>query len=151
MVWKFLVSLENGLPTLFCPSTINAHFFVAKMIWAHFFVAKTIYAHFFVAKTIYALRPESFCALKVAIRKVQTFWASAEVAPLAETLSYRIWYMWYYVAEAVGDTGVITLPRLPSTSSYCFTYHQPTLCRARHLTFVPCDKVFFGFIAPKHA
>ena len=32
---------------------------------------------FFVAKTIYALRPESFCALKVAIRKVQTFWASA--------------------------------------------------------------------------
>ena len=36
-----------------------------------------IWAHFFVAKTIYALRPESFCALKVAIRKVQTFWASA--------------------------------------------------------------------------
>ena len=32
---------------------------------------------FFVAKTISALRPESFCALKVAIRKVQTFWASA--------------------------------------------------------------------------
>ena len=25
---------------------------------------------------IYALRPESFCALKVAIGKVQTFWAS---------------------------------------------------------------------------
>ena len=49
-------------------------FFVAKMIWGHFFIAKTIYAHFFVAKTIYTLRPESFCALKVAIRKVQTFW-----------------------------------------------------------------------------
>ena len=39
-------------------------------------VAKTIYAFFFVAKTIYTLRRENFCALKVAIRKVQTFWAS---------------------------------------------------------------------------
>ena len=58
-------------------------FFVAKMIYGFllqkqctfFLVAKTIYA-FFVAKTIFALRPESFCALKVAIRKDQTFWAS---------------------------------------------------------------------------
>ena len=32
---------------------------------------------FFVAKTINALRPESFCVLKVAIRKVQTFGTSA--------------------------------------------------------------------------
>ena len=32
--------------------------------------------HFFCRETIYALRPESFCPLKVAIRKVQTFWAS---------------------------------------------------------------------------
>ena len=53
------------------------------MILAHFFVAKTIYAHSFVTKTIYALfchktiRLESFCALNFAIRKVQTFWASA--------------------------------------------------------------------------
>ena len=31
----------------------------------------------FVAKTINALRPESFCVLKVAIRKVQTFGTSA--------------------------------------------------------------------------
>ena len=33
--------------------------------------------NFFVARMIYALCPESFCALEVAIRKVQTFWASA--------------------------------------------------------------------------
>ena len=52
------------------------HFVVTKRICAHFFVAKTIYAFFLVAKTLYALCPESFCALKVAIRKVQTFWAS---------------------------------------------------------------------------
>ena len=32
---------------------------------------------FFVAKTINALRPESFCMLKVAIWKVQTFGTSA--------------------------------------------------------------------------
>ena len=31
---------------------------------------------FFCRKTLYALRPESFSGLKVAIRKVQTFWAS---------------------------------------------------------------------------
>ena len=74
-------------------NAINAHFFVTKMIWAHFLFAKMIWAYFFVAK-IYlcpflsqkeiahtfcrenALHPESFCALKVAIRKVQTFCAS---------------------------------------------------------------------------
>ena len=89
----------------FCPNTINAHFFVAKMIWAHFFVAKTIYAHFFVAKTIYAfffvaktiyaLCPESFCALKVAIRKVQTFWASGEggVSPHSPDRK-QMWNFW---------------------------------------------------------
>ena len=87
---------------LFVANTINTGFllqkrfvqtcFVAKTIYTHFFVTKTIYAlfchkknlrilfchendlrAFFVAKTIYALRPESFCALKVAIRKVKTF------------------------------------------------------------------------------
>ena len=46
------------------------------MIYAHFFCGKNDLRAFFVAKTIYALRPESFCALKVAIWKVQTFWAS---------------------------------------------------------------------------
>ena len=40
------------------------------------FVEKNKLWPFFVAKTIYALRLESFCALKVAIRKVHTFWAS---------------------------------------------------------------------------
>ena len=40
------------------------------------FCSETIYALYWLRKTIYALRPESCCALKVAIRKVQTFWAS---------------------------------------------------------------------------
>ena len=43
------------------------------------FMSQKRVTHFFDAlsqKTIYALRPESFCALNVAIRKVQTFWAS---------------------------------------------------------------------------
>ena len=39
--------------------------------------SETIYAPYWSRKTIYALRPESFCALNFAIRKVQTFWASA--------------------------------------------------------------------------
>ena len=69
----------------FVTNTINTRFFVAKTIYAlflsqkefthTFFVAKTIYG-FFVAKPIYALHPDSLCALKVAIRKVQTFWAT---------------------------------------------------------------------------
>ena len=66
------------------PFLIYAHFFVAKTIYALFchkknlctlFLSRTQFTRFF-AKMIYALRPESFCALKVAIRKVQTFWAS---------------------------------------------------------------------------
>ena len=61
------------------------YFFVAKTIYAHiccekqfthFFCCENDLRVFFVAKTIYSLHPESFCALKVAIRKVQTFWAS---------------------------------------------------------------------------
>ena len=73
----------------FLANTINPHFFVAKMIRAHLFCCKnnlyTLFCRendlraFFVAKTISALCPESFCALKVAIRKVQTFWASASM------------------------------------------------------------------------
>ena len=65
----------------FVAKTIYTHFFVTKTIYAHFchkknlrilfFIAKTIFALFFVAKTISALRPESFCALKVASRKFQ--------------------------------------------------------------------------------
>ena len=66
------------------PFLIYAHFFVAKTIYALFcqkknlctlFLSRTRFTRFF-AKTICASRPESFCALKVAIRKVQTFWAS---------------------------------------------------------------------------
>ena len=66
------------------PYLIYAHFFVAKTIYALFchkknlctlFLSRTRFTRFF-AKTIYALHLESFCALKVAIRKVQTFWAS---------------------------------------------------------------------------
>ena len=48
----------------------NIMMFMSRKRFTHFFDA-------FVAKTIYALRPESFCALTVAIWKVQTFWASA--------------------------------------------------------------------------
>ena len=72
--------------TCFVAKTIYTHFFLSQKLFMHFFVTKRIYAYFlcrennlhafFVAKKIYALRPESFCALKVATRKVQTFWAS---------------------------------------------------------------------------
>ena len=43
----------------------------------HTLLSRKRFTVFFVAKTIYALRPECFCVLKVEIRKVQTFWASA--------------------------------------------------------------------------
>ena len=46
------------------------------------FVAKNHLRTFFVAKTIYTLRLESFCALNFAIRKVQTFWASARTSQI---------------------------------------------------------------------
>ena len=82
---------------MFVTKRICAHFFVAKSIYTHFFLSQKLFMHFlsqkefahtflsqkqftrfFVAKMIYALRLESFCALKVAIWKVQTFWASGE-------------------------------------------------------------------------
>ena len=59
-----------------CYKNYLCTFFVTKRICAHFFLLQKRFRCFFVAKTIYAHRPESFCALKVAIRKVQTFWAS---------------------------------------------------------------------------
>ena len=55
------------------------HFFVTKRFYAPFFCRENDLRAFFVAKTIYALRPESFCSLKVAIRKIQTFWASVGI------------------------------------------------------------------------
>ena len=69
---------KDDLHTLFfVAKTINAPFFVTKRIYARFFYRENDLRVFFVAKMIYALRAESFYALEVAIRKVQTFWASA--------------------------------------------------------------------------
>ena len=52
------------------------HLFCHKKNLRTFFYRENDLRVFFVAKMIYALRPESFCALEVAIRKVETFWAS---------------------------------------------------------------------------
>ena len=57
-------------------TTHNTHFLVARMIYALFCRENDLRTFF--AKTIYALCTESFCALKFAIRKVQTFWASGK-------------------------------------------------------------------------
>ena len=54
------------------------HLFLSQKEFTHVFLSRKRFTRFFVAKTIYALRPESFCALEVAIRKVQTFWASGK-------------------------------------------------------------------------
>ena len=64
---------KNDLSTLFLSQKLFMHFFCRKKICAYFFVAKTICAFFLLQERF---RPESFCALKVAIRKDQTFWAS---------------------------------------------------------------------------
>ena len=69
----FAISVPD-LHTLFCRKKYLCTFWSQKEFAHTFFFANTVYVFF--AKTIYALRPESFCALKVAIRKVQTFWAS---------------------------------------------------------------------------
>ena len=61
----FAISVSD-LRTLFC----------RKNYLCPFLSQKEFVHTFFVAKMIYAPCPESFCALKVAIRKVQTFWAS---------------------------------------------------------------------------
>ena len=53
------------------------HLFLSQKEFTHVFYRENDLRVFFVAKMIYALRLESFCALEVAIRKVQTFWASA--------------------------------------------------------------------------
>ena len=56
----------------------STHTFCCKNDLSTLVLLQKQFTHtFFVAKTIYALHPESFCALTVAIRKVQTFWASA--------------------------------------------------------------------------
>ena len=78
--------LQKQFTHTFLSQKLFTHFFLSqKRIYAPFFcrendlrafLSRKRFTRFFVAKTIYALRPESFCALKVAIRKVQTFWAS---------------------------------------------------------------------------
>ena len=73
----FAISVSD-LRTLFYRKNYLCTFLSQKEFAHTFFVANMVYAFFF-AKTIYALGPESFCALKVAIRKVQTFWASAVI------------------------------------------------------------------------
>ena len=72
---------ENNLRTFFLSRKEFMRFFVAKTINTHFFCRKNNTRAFFVPKMLFALRPESFCALKVAIWKVQTFWASAGALP----------------------------------------------------------------------
>ena len=66
------------------------HFFLPQKYYVHIFLSQKRFSRFLVAKTICALRLESFWALKVAIRTVQTFWASAcplekHAAPLRPT------------------------------------------------------------------
>ena len=72
---------KNDLSTLLLLQKLFMHFFVTKEFAHTFFCRENDLRVFFVAKTIYALRPDSFCTLKVAIRKVQTFWASALTWP----------------------------------------------------------------------
>ena len=85
MIRAHLFCCKNNLHTLFCRKNYlhtfcrknYLHtFFCHKKEFTHLFLSRKRFTRFFVAKTIYALRPENFCALKVAIRKVQTFWAS---------------------------------------------------------------------------
>ena len=70
----FICNFRFRFTHTFLSQKIFMHFLVTKRVCAHFFFANTVYVFF--AKTINALHPESFCALKVAIWKVQTFWAS---------------------------------------------------------------------------
>ena len=84
-----LFLLQNNLPAHFCCETINNTLFCRENDPRTFVVAKTILVTIFLSQkrfvkrfckrvfvAIYAVRPENFCALKFAIRKVQTFWAS---------------------------------------------------------------------------
>ena len=122
--------------TCFVAKTIYTHFFVAKTIYTLFFVTKKNlrtfflsrkrFTRFFVAKTIYALRPESFCALKVAIRKVQTFWASATCIAWSGRKLFGITFVIYIHALALVEHHPSFRPEfLPRpTVSYCVLYFQ---------------------------
>ena len=77
---------RNELRTLFCHKHDLHTCFHAKTIYAQFFGANTIYA-LFCHKNNSRTCPESFRALKFAIRKVKTFWASGPVNSISWPLS----------------------------------------------------------------
>ena len=70
----FFVQIQ--LTHTFLLQKLFEHIFLLQKQFTHTLWLRKRFTRFFVAKTIYALRLESFCVLKVAIRKVQTFWAS---------------------------------------------------------------------------
>ena len=78
---------KNDLSTLFCHKNYLCTFFVAKKFAHTFFVAKTICAFFLLQERF---RPESFCALKVSIQKVQTFWADAYYHGMSREISMPV-------------------------------------------------------------
>ena len=78
MSWKQFTHTflsQNDFLTLFCRES-GLRTFYCECFLRTLFCHKKIYS-FFVTKTIYALRLESFCLLKFAIPKAQTFLASA--------------------------------------------------------------------------
>ena len=85
----FAISVSD-LRTLFYRKNYLCTFLSQKEFAHTFFLSRTRFTRFF-AKTIYASRPESFCALKVAIRKVQTFWASGMHPPKKERNQFEFW------------------------------------------------------------
>ena len=73
------LSRKRLIHTLFCRENDPRTFVVAKTILVTIFLSQKRFVKRFCKRVfvaIYAVRPENFCALKFAIRKVQTFWAS---------------------------------------------------------------------------
>ena len=66
---------RNDLRTLFCRESGLRTFYCECFLRTLFCRKKNVLVFFY--KTNYALRLESFCLLKFAIPKAQTFWASA--------------------------------------------------------------------------
>ena len=83
--------------------------------FTHIFLSQKEFTHtFFVAKTIYALRPESFCALKVAIWKVQTFWASVFHAANRQQLETGVaGHQWSQSKRLVAGSGLVITTASP--------------------------------------
>ena len=87
--YYFDLDIKLQFYVLFLSRKLLTHTFLLQIQSTHTFCCKNDlstlvllqkqFTHtFFVAKTIYLLRLESFWALKVAIRKVQIFWASGQ-------------------------------------------------------------------------